>query len=231
MYRHRILAVAAIGLCAALWSYACGDGATEPPSPRPDPPRPTTVAVTPATVQVTAFGATEQLTAEVRDQNGNAMAGVTVTWASSATAVATVSSSGLVTATDNGTATITATAGSASGSAVVTVAQEVSAVAVSPTADTLVAGDTLRLAAEAADANGHRVAEAEFDWASSDTLVAVVDTTGLVTGVGAGEADVSATVAYSDPVTSKGVRNSTAYRCYTRRYPASDRLLCSRQVP
>ena len=86
-------------------------------------------------------------------------------------------------------------AGSASGSAAVTVAQEVSAVAVSPTADTLVAGDTLRLAAEAADANGHRVAEAEFDWASSDTLVAVVDDRGLVTGVDAGEAEITATAA------------------------------------
>ena len=107
-----------------LWTYACGDGTTGPPPPDPDPPRPTTVTVASATVQLTALGATEQLTAEVRDQNGNAMAGAAVTWASSAAAVATVSNSGLVTAIGNGTATITATAGSASGSATVTVAQE-----------------------------------------------------------------------------------------------------------
>ncbi len=195
MNRHRILIVVAAGLCAALWTYACGDGPTEPPTPPPDPPRPATVAVAPAAVQFTALGATEQLTAEVRDQNGNAMAGAAVSWASSAAAVATVSASGLVTAADNGTATITATAGSASGSATVTAAQEVSAVAVTPAADTLIAGDTLRLAAEAADANGHPVAGAEFDWASSDTLVAVVDDAGLVTGIGAGEAEVMATAA------------------------------------
>ena len=193
MNRHRILAVAAVGLCAALWTYACGDGATEPPTTPPDPPRPTTVAVTPATVRLTALGATEQLTAEVRDQNGNPMARATVTWASSAAAVATVSASGLVTAAGNGTATITATAGTASGSATVTVVQEVSAVAVTPAADTVVTGDTLRLDAEAADANGHPVAGAEFDWASSDTLVAVVDDAGLVTSVGAGAAEVTAT--------------------------------------
>ena len=185
----------AASLSATLWAYACGDGATEPPAPPPDPPRPTTVAVTPATAQLGALGATVQLSAEVRDQNGQAMAGAAVTWASDATAVATVGGSGLVTAAGNGPATITATAGSASGIATVTVAQEVSAVAVSPAADTLVTGDTLRLAAEAADANGHAVPEAEFSWASSVTLVAVVDDAGLLTGVGAGEVEITATAA------------------------------------
>ena len=195
MNRRSILGVAAAGLCAAVWTYACGDGATEPPTPPPDPPRPATVAVAPATVRLTALGATEQLTAEVRDQNGNAMAGAAVSWASSAAAVATVSAAGLVTAAGNGTATITATAGTVSGTATVTVAQEVSAVAVSPAADTLVAGDTLRLSAVAADANDHAIEGVEFAWASSDTLVAVVDDAGLVTGLGAGQAEVTATVA------------------------------------
>ena len=121
------------------------------------------------------------------------MAGAAVTWASSAAAVATVSNSGLVTAVANGTATITATAGSASGSAAVTVAQEASAVAVTPAADTVVAGDTLRLAAEATDANGHPVAGAEVDWESGDTAIAVVDVSGLVTGVAVGEVEITAT--------------------------------------
>ena len=73
------------------------------------------------------------------------------------------------------------------------VAQTVSAVTIAPAADTLVAGDTLRLAAEATDANGHTVAGAEFAWASGDTAVAVVDATGLVTGIGAGEVEITAT--------------------------------------
>ena len=193
MNRYRVFVFAAAALSAALWAYACGDGTTEPPTPPPDPPRPTTVTVSPATAELPALGATVQLSAEVRDQNGQTMAGAAVTWASSAAEVAAVSNAGLVAAAGNGTATITATAGSASGSATITVAQEVSAVAVSPAADTLVAGDTLRLAAEAADANGHPVAEVEFSWASSDTLVSVVDTTGLVTGVGMGEVEITAT--------------------------------------
>ena len=181
--------LAALALVATL---SCGDGATEPTPP--DPPRPTTVTVTPATVELNALGATEQLRAEVRDQNGQVMAGAAVTWGSSDLLVATVDAQGLVTAAGNGTATVTATAGSASGSAVIAVAQELSAVVISPAADTLVEGDTLRLAAVAADANGHAVAGVnEFSWASSDTAVAVVDETGLATGVGTGEVEITAT--------------------------------------
>ena len=178
-----------------MWTYACGDGATEPSTPPSDPPQPTTVTVSPATAQLASLGATVQLSAEVRDQNGNEMAGAAVSWASSAAAVATASNAGLVTAAGNGTATITATAGSASGSATVTVAQEVNTVTVTPAGDTLVAGDTLHLAAEAADANGHPVAQVEFSWASSDTLVATVDAAGLATAVGAGQAEVTAIAA------------------------------------
>ena len=177
---------------ATLWAYACGDGTTEPP---PYFPEPTTVTVSPTTAELTALGATAQLSAEVRDQNGQAMAGATVTWASSAAAVATVSASGLVTAVANGNATITATAGDASGSATVSVAQEVSAVEVVPDTATVVVGDTLRLAATATDANGQVVTGVAFAWASGDTAVAVVDASGLLTGVGAGQVEVTATAA------------------------------------
>ena len=178
-------------LAGVTWATACGDGATEPP---PDPARPTTVTVSPATAELAAMGASVQLRAEVRDQNGQVMTGAAVTWASSNATVATVDAQGLVTAAGNGKATITATAGSASGSAVIAVAQELSAVAISPAADTLVAGDTLRLAAAARDANGHVVAGVdEFSWASSDTAVAVVDEAGLATGVRTGEAEITAT--------------------------------------
>ena len=185
-----------MALAGLAWAAACGDGATDPPPPgptTPDPPRATTVVVSPATARLTALGATAQLSAQVRDQNGQAMTGTTVTWATNAAAVATVAATGLVTATGNGTATITATAGGVSGSATVTVAQEVTTVAVSPVTDTLVAGDTTRLAAEATDANGHPVQGGKFTWASGDTAVVVVDETGLVTAVAAGEVEVTAT--------------------------------------
>ena len=195
MSRRRATVLATTALLAAVLAHACGDGAVEPQPPPPDPPRPTTVTVTPATATLTALGATVQLAAEVRDQNGQVMAGAVVAWTSSDASVATVAPSGLVTAVGNGAATVTATAGSASGTAAVTVAQEVSTVTVSPAADTLVTADTVRLAAEAADANGNPVAGTVFAWASGDTLVAIVDGEGLVTGISAGEVEIMATSA------------------------------------
>lgn len=168
-------------------TLACGDGTP------PDPPRPTTVTVSPATAELAALDATVQLSAQVLDQNGRVMPGVAVTWASSDVSVAAVDGSGLVTAADNGAATVTATSGQASGTAAVTVAQAVAAVAVTPAADSLVEADTLRFSAAASDANGHAVEAAEFAWSSGDALVAVVDDSGLVTGIGLGEVAVSAT--------------------------------------
>ena len=194
MRRPRISILVVTAMAGLAWAGGCGDGATEPSPPPPEPPRATTLTVTPATAELRALDATVQLTAEVRDQNGNVMAGATVSWASSAATVATVSPSGLVTAAGNGAAAINATAGSASGSAAVTVAQEVSAVVVTPAADTLLAGDTVRLAAEARDANGYAVTgQDSFSWASSDTSVAAVDDAGLVTGIAAGNVEMTAT--------------------------------------
>ena len=167
---------------------------TAVPTPTPTPtPAPTTVAVAPATAELTALGETVQFTAEALDQYRGAMAGVTVSWSSSASSVATVDAAGVVTAAGNGTATITASAGSASGSAVVTVAQEVASVEVSPSMTELTAwGETVQLAAEALDANGNAVAVAEFSWESADALVAEVDALGLVSGIGEGEATITA---------------------------------------
>ncbi len=103
---------------------ACGGD----PTPPPDPPTPTTLTISPASVTFTAIGDSEQFTAEVRDQYGNVMTGVSVTWASLRPTVATADlTTGLVTATGAGVATITARVSSASGEATVTVAQEVEA--------------------------------------------------------------------------------------------------------
>ena len=190
---HQSIRLSAV-LAALALAWACGgDSPTEPP-PAPEPARPTTVTVSPATAELTALGATVQLIAEVHDQNGQTMAGATVTWASSAASVAMVNAAGLVTAVGNGTATITATAGSVSGSAAVTVAQEVSAVTVSPDGGTLSAlGDVLHLVAEALDASGSAITNAAFAWTSDDTAVATVDGDGVVTAVGNGTATITAT--------------------------------------
>ena len=193
MSRHRTIIRLSAVLAVVALAKGCGDGDSPTAPPTPEPARPTTVTVSPATHELTAFGTTVQLTAEVRDQNARVMVGATVTWTSSASSVATVDASGLVTAVGNGTATITASAGSASGSAVVTVMQSVASVEVSPSVYELTAlGQTVQLTAEAFDENGHAVAGAEFSWESSDVAVATVGELGLVTGAGNGEATITA---------------------------------------
>ena len=220
MSPHRTIIRLSAVLVAVALTKGCGDGDSPTAPPTPEPARPTTVTVSPATTELTALGATVQLSAEVRDQNASVMAGVTITWTSSADGVATVDASGLVTAAGNGAATITASAGSASGSAVVTVMQSVVSVEVSPaTAELNALGETVQLAAEGFDENSHAVAGAEFSWESSDAAVATVDAAGLVTGVGAGMARItasagsasgSAVVAVMQSVTSVEVSPATA---------------------
>lgn len=167
----------------------CGDGATEPP-PAPDPPRATTVVVSPQQVRLAALDATSQFTAEVSDQNGQVMTGTGVTWSSSNAGVASVDATGLVTAVGNGTATITASAGSATGSATVEVEQDAVTLSLAPEDVAFHSlGDTLSLVAEGTDANGHPVA---VTWSSSDPAVAQVDDSGLVTSTGNGTATVTA---------------------------------------
>ena len=190
--RPAVLAAAVV----VVGGLGCGDDSTGPPAPPPPPPPPppvaTTVAVSPVTAELASIGETVQLSAEVRDQHDRPMPGASVSWTSSDAAVVSVNASGLATAAGNGTATVTATSGSASGTAAVTVIQSVDSVAVSPAADTIAPRDTLRLAAEAYDSSRHRIDGAEFGWSSSDAGVASVDESGLVLGVAAGSATITA---------------------------------------
>lgn len=203
------------------WAVGCGDGGREPVSP--DPSRATTLTVTPATTERTAFGATVQLTAEVRDQNGNVMSGTTVSWSSSAPAVAAVDGSGLVTATGNGTATVTATAGPASGTAAVTVAQVPDSVALRPSeATSAVLGETLQLTAEAFDENGHPVEGAEFTWSSGNDGVAAVDGSGLVTTVDTGTTEITATAGSASGKTTVTVVENPDRTALTALYEATE---------
>ena len=175
-------------LLALAATLSCGESGTEPGGGA------SSVAVSPATVQLTALGDTVRLTAQVRHWSGDVITGAHIWWSSSDTTVATVDDSGLATALANGTATITASAGTASGTAALTVVQAPHEVVVTPSADTLVAfGDTVRLEARATDANGHAIADAAFTWASTDTSVAKVDASGLVESLAQGTATVTAT--------------------------------------
>ena len=89
------------------------------------PPTVNTVIVTPDTATITnSNNSSVQLTATLKDAQGNTITGPSVTWSSDNPDVAVVSSRGLVMANDggsHGTATIRATSGGKQGTATVTV--------------------------------------------------------------------------------------------------------------
>ena len=136
-----------------------------------EPLVPTTIVVTPSTaVSLAAIGATQQLTAAVKDQNGRALANAGVTWTTSSAAVVTVNPTGLVTAVANGSAEVSVTSGSATTNVPVTVAQAVTQlVTVSGDAQTATVGQALAqpVVAMLQDANAHAIAGVSVGFAAA----------------------------------------------------------------
>ncbi len=180
-----------VALLAVAALLACGE---EPGPITSYRPVTTSVALEPDSVILTAIGATAQLRANALDQNGRILRNARVFWASGNEPVATVGPAGRVTARGNGNTAITASAGGRKAVARVTVAQRAAAVRMSPPDTTLQGiGDTLRLLAEAIDANGHSVPGAAFTWTSGDESIVTVDARGVVTAVATGKTSVGAT--------------------------------------
>jgi peptidoglycan/xylan/chitin deacetylase (PgdA/CDA1 family) len=102
-----------------LLSVSCGGNPT-PASAKPAPPTFSSITLTPqgASVQV---GVTQQFTAAPKDQYGNSMASVPLTFASSNPAIASISATGLATGIAVGTSTITVASDGVSTSALLTV--------------------------------------------------------------------------------------------------------------
>jgi len=140
-----------------------------------------------------AVGQTTQGSVILKDASGNVLSGRTVTWTSSNSAVATVSSSGLVTAAGAGSANIVATSEGVTGQASVTVTVPVATVSVSLGSGSLTVGQTTQASAVLKDAGGNVLTGRTITWTSSNTAVATVNSSGLVAAVGAGSANIVAT--------------------------------------
>ena len=151
------------------------------------------VAVLPKSASLTA-GESVTLTSVVSDQAGNVLTGRPVSWSSSAGALATVSSAGVVTALAPGSVTITATSEGFSDNAVVTIAPApVGSVTLLPTNVSMALGQSSQVTATVKDTRGVVVTDRVVSWTSSNTIVATVTQTGLVTAVAVGSAAITAT--------------------------------------
>jgi uncharacterized protein YjdB len=152
------------------------------------------VTVTPSSATLVSGQATT-LNATVRDGDGNALTGRTVTWSSSNSQVASVNSNGRVTGGNSGTATITATSEGVSGTAQITVSVvPVAFVEVSPASASVSVGQSAQFQAIARDASGTELPNRVPTWSLSNDNIASINQSGLVTTQSQGTTTVRADI-------------------------------------
>lgn len=135
-------------------------------------------------------GKTLQMSAAVSPADATSKA---VTWSVSNTAIAYVSTTGMLTALNGGTVTVTATAKDGTGikgTMEITITVPLASLTLSPSSAVIEAGDTRSLTAVFYPTN---TTNQTITWTSSDESVAAVDSNGAVTAVKAGTARITAT--------------------------------------
>ena len=196
--RRALLTCVAVLGAASLAACGGSDGPTAPPGGGGGGGV-ASVSVSPSTATV-AIGATTTLTATPVDASGNTVSGQTVTWSTGDASIATVTG-GVVTGKAAGTVTITAAAAGYQGQATITVTPaSVASVTLAASQTSLLAfvADSVHLGtanvtATLKDAGGNVLTGRTVTWASSDTNVVQVSTSGVVQAIGNGTATITAT--------------------------------------
>src|SRR3970282_820214 len=194
MFRSRIatrlpppLALAAVVVVAAsCGGGGDGGGTTTPPGKvaRVD------VSAPSPTMEV---GQNMQVTVRYYDASSSQLGGKTVTYSTSSSSVATVSTNGLVTAASPGPVTVTATVDGVPGNLPLTVTPiPVCFIAITPTNPIVRQGETVTLAAQPQNAIGQPLTGHTVTWASANAARATVTQGGVVTGVSPGNVYIRA---------------------------------------
>jgi len=183
--------------CLPLLALAACGGSDAGTPPRTSTP--TTITIAPVTGAIESIGDTRSLTATVLDASGAAMPDATVTWSTSDQSIVAVSPASGATTTltsrGNGNATVTASSSPATTTMAFAVTQHMASLAVSPAQVTVAPGATTQLTAAALDAHGTAIAGATgASFQSGNTGAATVDAGGLVHGVAAGSAIITASL-------------------------------------
>lgn len=144
------------------------------------------------TVDFNSEGGFVQLTARVYDAAGTEMVNEPVTWTTTDEFVARPNYEGGVFTGRAGRALVIATSGRVADTSVITVRRVTQSVVVLPERVTLAPGQSAQFTATAYDGERIPIDSATFVWRSSDERVATVTQAGVVTGVAAGVATISA---------------------------------------
>jgi uncharacterized protein YjdB len=151
------------------------------------------IVVTPVGLTL-GIGINQQFTATLIFSDGSTQDLTSgVTWNSSQTSTATIDNTGLATTVGAGQTTITATFGSFTDNTTLTVvAAHLISIAVTPSPATIAKGTKQQFTASGSFDDGSTQVLTAAAWSSSDTNTAVVDSTGLATGIAAGTVTISA---------------------------------------
>ena len=150
------------------------------------------ISVAPATLTLPVNGASS-IVGTAFDCSGNSIRNKKISYSSSNTAVATVTTEGNVIAVSVGSATVSAVANGKTASVPVTVTPETAAtVTVTPATLTLRRTNTRELSATARNSQNLIISGRTFRWSSSNSSVVSVDQSGKVTALTAGNVVVTA---------------------------------------
>ncbi len=175
------------------------------------------ITVTPSGRSLVA-GSTQQFTATGTYSDSSTQdISSQVTWSSANTAVASISSSGLVSALAAGATTIQALSGSNSGSASLTVtaapatsAPTLNGIVILPTSSHLARGTTVQLTVQGTYSDGSTAnLSSTATWTSANSSIATVSSTGLATGIAAGITTVEAQIGSFSSTTTLNVSAAT----------------------
>lgn len=171
----------------ALTITSCGGADT-----RPTAPEVVASILVQASAQSLVVGHTVTVTATTLGATGTPLTGRSVEWSTSAPAVATVNSAGVVTAVAPGSAAIAASTGGKSGSTTLTVVSNVASVSVTAPSSMVVRAIS-DVTATVKDADGGAINGLAVVLTSSDTNVVRVNASGSMLAFGAGTATITAT--------------------------------------
>ncbi len=184
--------VALLGFAQGCGGGGDGEGGTGVPTPVPS-----SITLSTSAVTINVIDGTSTASAVVRDASGATIPGASVSWSSDTPDVASVAASGAsatITARNRGVALITVRSGTVTSSVTVLV-RTAFAVTVSPPDGAIRVGNSLPLLATVSADDG---AARSVTWTSSAPTIASVTSQGVVTGIAAGTATISAR-STSDP--------------------------------
>lgn len=155
----------------------------------------TQISVSPSTAAI-AVGQTQAYSAVGYDQFNTVMSGITFGWSSDGSSSVAILNGNVATGASQGTVHITASAfGISSAPASLTVlppAPILTSIAVTPVSASIFTGGTQQLTAVGYDQSGNPMSGIAFAWASADTGVANIDSSGLASGLSNGSVRISA---------------------------------------